>query len=305
MSLADKLRPARARGRTLLFALGTAAALLGAGDWVRAEERAPVNQRGVLIVHDHGMVPPDTDSACDRLDLLDLKDVRVDAPAEASTRLIGVYAAFVPEDSVLLAGITFGVHYSPTVEVLARGGCGNKGMEVASPGWPRDRTGVASVLLPFQTTALTPIYWFLVKTTGPGWFEVTPHPLPEHGGMFGSGDPAPRSSPITGYGKLGIGTPGVFPQPGTAMEAGVCCVETCVRLSPLDCAWFTGIWLGADADCRLSPCDPGAVTGACCLGVDCVLETRLDCVIQGGRFLGEGEPCDGVDCIEEIDVAPK
>lgn len=303
MSPVDRLLPARACRRALLACLILSVLLSGVSAPLRAEDPdIPVNQGGVLVVHDHGLVPADTDTACRRLDLLDWKDARVEAAVEGETRLIGVYAAFAPGDSVLVAGITFGVHYTPTVTVLARGACGNKGMEVLSPGFPGDRTGVASILLPYATTALTPIYWFLVKTTGPGWFEVTPNPLPQHGGMFGSGHPAPRSTPITGYGRLGFGTPGTLPEPGTAMELGGCCVEECARLSPLDCAWFTGIWLGEDADCAADPCDAGAATGACCLGVECVVETRLDCVIQGGEFLGEGTPCDGVDCMEAVDV---
>jgi hypothetical protein len=88
------------------------------------------------------------------------------------------------------------------------------------------------------------------------------------------------------------------------MELGACCLETCYRLSSIDCAWYTGLWLGPPADCKTSPCEPGGETGACCLGLECVLETRLDCALKGGRFLGEAT-CDGVDCIEDVDVAPQ
>lgn len=279
-------------------------ASLGTSGVVRAEEPdVPVNQGGVLLVHDHGLVAADIDSACNLLDLTDWKEARVNAPVEEGTRLIGVYAEFAPGDSVLLAGITFGILYSPSVTVVDHGGCGNRGMEVASPTWPRSRTGVASVLLPFRTEKLIPVYWFLVKTNGPGTFEVTPHPFPQHGGMFGSGHPAPRSSAITGYGKVGFGVPGFVPEPGTPEEIGICCVEKCVILSPRDCAWFTGVWLGPEGKCSDDPCEPGGETGACCLGVECVLETRLDCALQGGHFFGEGSSCDGLDCLEEPDDA--
>jgi hypothetical protein len=305
MSSTDGATPTLVSGGGLLACLAAMAIFIGMPGLVRADDsEVPVNEGGVLLVHDHGIVTAEPDSACSAFDLGDWKDARVEAPVEEGTRLIGVYAAFAPEDSVLLAGVTFGVLYSPSVTVVAHGGCGNRGMQIDSPGWPDSRSGVATVLLPFRTESLVPIYWFLVKTSGPGTFEVTPHPFPEHGGMFGSGHPAPRATPITRYGTIGFGNPGVLPEPGEPAEVGVCCVEKCVRLSPRDCAWFTGVWLGADGDCSTSPCDPGAETGACCLGVECVLETRLDCVLQGGRFLGEGASCDGIDCIEEIDVAP-
>src|SRR5690606_17895646 len=100
-------------------------ASLGTSGVVRAEEPdVPVNQGGVLLVHDHGLVAAAIDSGCNLRDLTDRKEARVNAPVEEGTRLIGVYAEFAPGDSVLLAGITFGILYSPSVTVVDHGGCG-------------------------------------------------------------------------------------------------------------------------------------------------------------------------------------
>jgi hypothetical protein len=273
---------------------------MGAG--LRAQEQeVPINEGGVLLVHDHGPVTRASIPECDRMDLADLREARVEGGVEEAPRLIGVYAAFAPEDSVLLAGVTFGIRYPPTVSILSHGACGNNGFEIAPPDWPADRLGVA-VVLPSLSAPVVPVYWFLILSSGPGWFEVTPHPVPRHGGSFGSGHAAPRITPISGYGKLGIGTPGRLPEPGTPTPRGICCIDGCYWLSPLECDWFTGLWLGSDTDCGSNPCDPEGLPGACCVGAQCTLETRRDCIVEGGRFFGEGTSCDGIDCVQEIDV---
>ncbi|MEZ4655860.1 MAG: hypothetical protein R3E12_20300, partial [Candidatus Eisenbacteria bacterium] len=239
-------------------------------------------------------------AGCDLLTLEDPTHAKVEMDVDPEPHLIGVYAVFAPGDSVLLAGVTFGIHFPETVSIIASGACSNNGVLIVPPDWPSDRQGVASAVLPPQTSSVVPIYWFYILANEPGFFELTPHPVPRHGGAFGSGDPAPRLTPITGYGRLGIGSRGKLPQAGVYASRGICCLDKCQWLSPLECDWFTGLWLGSDTDCSSDPCDPDGLAGACCIGDDCELRTRIDCITAGGRFFGEGKSCEEIDCLEEI-----
>src|SRR5438552_16516164 len=46
----------------------------------------------------------------------------------------------------------------------------------------------------------------------------------------------------------------------------------------------------------LPPPPPPILTGACCIGTDCSIETESDCINMGGTYAGDETTCDDVDC---------
>jgi hypothetical protein len=46
------------------------------------------------------------------------------------------------------------------------------------------------------------------------------------------------------------------------------------------------------------PMPPVTQTGACCNSGDCSIDTQSHCESGGGNYLGNGTPCDGVDCTQ-------
>lgn len=75
--------------------------------------------------------------------------------------------------------------------------------------------------------------------------------------------------------------------------AGACCLDdgSCTILTEESCVSRDGTWWGDDAPCETAPC---LSAGGCCLSDDtCVVLTALECVAQGGNYLGNDVPCAG------------
>ncbi len=77
---------------------------------------------------------------------------------------------------------------------------------------------------------------------------------------------------------------------------GACCKPdgTCAVISPTDCDWFLGRYLGDGTSCDPYPCD--TPFGACCLGAECVNRLEPACLELGGLFLGDETYCDAYIC---------
>lgn len=292
------------RRHSLAAVLGAAAVLLHSlvPAPVRAQSSIPLNHGGVLLVHveDEGGV------SCDDFRLGSWDSAIVKVPADGREHRLSVYGAFPPEDSVLVAGISFGIRYSGGVEVVGHGICGGDGRAIPQKNWPSSGTGTAFVFNPAPETTLFGLCWFLVRSDGPGYFEVTPHPSPEHAGAFASifnpeVRPPVHLEPIRAYGRVGFGFEGTLPEPGAEMPRGICCLDRCYEISPVDCTFYKGLYLGEGTDCESAPCGSNALPGGCCIDGECVSLSRYDCVKQEGSFLGESTPCTPTACEGEAD----
>ena len=283
-------------GRGALMALWVGSLMLGASAVRVPGALAMNNDGGVLLLHYESIDDFEGGNFCELFTLRDPKAPRLRVPADGREHLIMAYASF-PTDSVgWVAGVTFGIEYSPTVVVHSHGACNRNGLVIPEHGFPKSPSGVAVVNSPPSLGNIIPIYWFLVSAKGPGTFALTPHPNPNHGGSFATSEKVPTVSPICGYGSVGFDLEGSVPIPGQTQRMGACCLETCYDLSPADCDWFGGTFLGVDATCETLPCGEEARVGACCVGGTCELYTALECIQLGGRFVGEGTECSDDAC---------
>lgn len=220
----------------------------------------------------------------------------VELPADGVPRVCVVYAAFAEGDSVDLTGVTFGIEYDPSFEIVGYGFCHGQGLLVPTPEWPKSGAGVGLTFGPHGSQNPLPVAWFVLSGVGDGEFRVTPHPLPWNGGRFSNSDPRPWLEPISGYGSLRLGAPGVAPAAGVPEVLGVCCLGECYKLTPAECALYGGLYLG-EGSCSGEPCaEEGGALGACCHDLECELTTRRRCYQTGGDFGGEGSTCEGTPC---------
>jgi len=81
---------------------------------------------------------------------------------------------------------------------------------------------------------------------------------------------------------------------GNAPATGACCAPSGTCSVSTACECF-GIYLGDDIVCDPNPCEQ-PVTGACCLGTDCIEVTQSDCESFGGLFQGPGTICGPETC---------
>lgn len=131
-----------------------------------------------------------------------------------------VYAAFSESNFPQLAGVEFGITYSPGLSIVDHGACA----DITSPmsGWPASGTGTIVVWSDTQTERLVPVYWFAgysySAATGMN-FQVGPHPI--NGGHFGDRSLPSVLDQIADYGSLGIGSPGNAPCPVPARTYAV------------------------------------------------------------------------------------
>jgi hypothetical protein len=95
-----------------------------------------------------------------------------------------------------------------------------------------------------------PVYWFAGYTYGPSaTFSLAPNP--EQGGYFASNDVPAFLDPITGFGRLGFGTPGH----AACSQIAACCSpdETCALTTRDECA-APAVWNGSILSCAPNPC---------------------------------------------------
>ncbi|TWT40986.1 hypothetical protein RAS1_36770 [Phycisphaerae bacterium RAS1] len=78
---------------------------------------------------------------------------------------------------------------------------------------------------------------------------------------------------------------------------GACCdlgAQTCSQTTQVNCAGGGFQWT-ANLSCDGNPCD-NVVTGACCLGTNCSIDTATGCTNQGGIYAGDGSTCATFPC---------
>ncbi len=132
-----------------------------------------------------------------------------------TTTVFRVWAAFPPDSSPRLKGLTFGLRYDPAKVVLLNyGTCGD--FELPGPGWPGTGTGTSMLWDAAQTSNPVEAYWFQGyaysyvdgDTTS---LALTPHP--DQGGYFVDDAKPGALDPIAAYGAIGFGTVGKLPCP--------------------------------------------------------------------------------------------
>ncbi len=126
-----------------------------------------------------------------------------------------VLAAFPPESSSRLKGISFGVDYDATkFVVMAYGTCAD--FELPDSDWPDPGSGTAQSWLTTQTGPLVEAYWmagyaYSEQSPDTTSFAVVPHPV--QGGYFADDSEPREADEIEAYGRLGFGTAGALPCP--------------------------------------------------------------------------------------------
>ena len=184
---------------------------------------AGANAGGTLILHANPSINYTTEvkSYGGHAGITDCAKAVDSVPANPSrTTVFYVLAAFAPESSPRLRGLTFGIRYDPKrFGLVGRGSSGDS--EIPGAHWPNSGSGNAVAWKTAQTAGLLEAYWFAgyayskQDTTS---FTLTAHPDPELGGAFADDAVPAQLDPITAYGRLGFGTAGLAPCPQPAKK---------------------------------------------------------------------------------------
>jgi len=275
------------------------------------------NAGGTIFAHDADLVyTSDTASYCglgQPVSSCSEADVMVNGAVGPLGKVFKVYAAFCPDGSPRLKGMTFGVVYSD-MSITAAGPCvgdlNQGGSELPGPGWPGSGTGTAIVFQNTLTTQIAECYWFAGYNyyTQGSLFQLAPHPDPILGGFFADDAIPSNLDEIRGYGSIGFERPGTVacPNPndcGVQPIVGACCTDpdgdgienVCNVTEEQGCQ---GTWQGPDTVCDPNPC-PQPRFGACCTDPDgdgyenvCTVTLQADCT---GTWT-EGGVCDPNPC---------
>jgi len=274
-------------------------------DAAESVDNPAINSGGVLLLHVEGPYELGDYRMCGSLSLESPDQAVPRLPGDGKPYLVGCYAVFSPDVPVQLRVATLGIRYTSNVRVISVGACNEGSVVIPGMEWPASGGGIAVPFLEdaLRTDELNPIHWFAVMSDGPGYFEVTPHPVYRHAGTFALDIP-PIEEPITGYGRIGFDQDGHTPMPGERHVRGVCCTpDGCFIVSELECDHYESVFLGPAATCESRPCGDHALRGGCCLADRCEMHTWMNCVLLGGHFLGEGVPCDSLPCPAQ-DMSP-
>lgn len=252
------------------------------------------NQGGVLIVHA-------------RPDLVYSTGVTycgqsgITACEEAVPRLDGagphiwyVLAAFPPDSSPRLSGVTFGITYDANVVFEGYGHCAD--FELPDGTWPASGTGTAMTWNSPNYGFVTELYWFAGYTYLDVPASFAPRQYPGGGGSNFADDSVPALiDPVAGYGSLGFNQPGANPC-GSWPAHGACCLPNECRVgTENDCIMVGGVYWGDGTNCDPDPCT-AAPLGTCCFDDgSCQLVREWQCSSIGGTFQGE-ETCDPSPC---------
>ena len=146
----------------------------------------------------------------------DCSDVDSSFSDAATPQVWVVYASFTDDNYPSLAGVEFGIEYSPGLRLLEWGSCAD--FEASTANWPASGSGTIVVWVGEHEERLVPAYWFAGYAPSSPFeeqeglhFSVTPHPI--NGGHFADRSPAPVLDDIALYGTLGFGQPGTAPCP--------------------------------------------------------------------------------------------
>jgi hypothetical protein len=217
-------------------------------------------------------------------------------------KVLHAIAAFAPDSSPRLKGITFGIGYDPGaadfegVILAGNGKCADLEVPTTSPAWPDSGSGNALTWAMTQTAHLVEVYWFAAygySYSGANTFSLCLIPHPTQPTQFGDDDVPASLDDIAGLGCYGFGEPGFLPCPSGEVP-GACCFAdgSCTVTLPADC---TGDFDGSPS-CSPNPC-PQPATGACCIGEDCFVRTEAECTAAGGEYKGDDVSCDPNPCI--------
>ena len=174
-----------------------------------APASAGVNVGGTLILHANPSLvfTGGGPGYCDMSDVEACSLAVATIPADGSTHVIHVFAAFSDSVSERLSGITFGVEYdSDDLDVVEYGSCGD--FEIASPTWPEPGSGTAITWDAPQSGSLIEAYWIAayIAPSVHGALELIGHPT--QGANFADDSIPSQVDSISSFGTLGYGEPG-------------------------------------------------------------------------------------------------
>ena len=218
--------------------------------------------------------------------------------------VLNVVAAFHPDASPRLSGVTFGIDYVSGLgfDMVNWSHCGD--FELSDPSWPGPGSGTAVTWGIPQTAPLVAVYGFGVyayAAYGPGLFMLEGHPA--QGGEFADDSVPAQVDPIAGYGAFGFYTAGSLSCPTLP---GACCDlldDSCELTTEADCGPVAN-YQGDGTVCDPDPCSTPTPMACCFSDGSCQMLPREDCVAAGGEplenYIGtcDPNPCARACCLE-------
>jgi hypothetical protein len=170
------------------------------------------NQGGVLILHANPSLTYSVGSTYCGMSGLSACSLAVTSVGWHAGRktVFHALAAFPPESSPRMKGVSFGIDYDPEkFFFVAKGTCAD--FEVNDTGWPAPGTGLGESWNDTQTSLLKEVYWFAgyaYSATNPDTTSFRLIPRAADGGIFVD-DAVPRiADTVAAYGLLGFGRSG-------------------------------------------------------------------------------------------------
>jgi hypothetical protein len=257
------------------------------------------NAGGTLVVHDLGVITcfDGAMSAPPTPRLLLCSEVDNEASVTLVPRTWKVYAAFPLGSSPRLKQLSWGASFGSNVHVLA-GGVPDPvvDLEVSEGGWPLTSGGsIGEDFGVVQVDHMVECYWLGGYAYAEDTWQTQPHAT--HPSVFVDDSLSGNEDPITAFGSLGFGRPGLTPCPDD-IDLSACCIPPlgeCRLLLEPACVAQGGVFF-AGVDCQPNPCEPTA--GACCLpNGACALTGPGECAAQSGQYGGLGRPCEPDPCV--------
>jgi len=267
------------------------------------------NDCGVIVVHNTNMAysndpaPPGPPTPVPAVAEIVNTIPMGNQPGDVSANLVWkVYAAFPLDHSPRVKTCGWGVAHDEAGGgvVIEHNDAQNLAVfYITSAGWPGDHTYVGmSFTDSARVATVNELWWFsgyaYAGLAGePQMFSVIPNSAVGNQ-VFGDDDFPTNEDPITGYGTLGFGQPGVTPIPQCEV-VGACCFENgdCLMLTAADCSTQLGSFVGGD--CTPGLCIP-IVYGACCVNYVCNVVTPDACAQAEGTYYGDGSVCTPDTC---------
>lgn len=266
---------------------------------------AGVNANGTVLFHYNATATGTDGSYSGYGGLQSCESAIIEAPGDTPGPVPGAwfaYAAFLPTAHPRVAVITAGLLYDESMVFISTWGKTADGeLPTTSPAWPLNGSGIAVQWDVPRTSTLFEWYWFTGYGYTGGMLCLGPHPT--QGGGFTDDSVPATTDPITAYGCLGFGVPGVLACPTETIHQGACCLAdgSCIFVLQSECEAQGGTYQGDDVTCNSITCPPPPPpTGACCIATECVVLTQQQCVDQGGLYQGDDVPCAPETCATPV-----